>query len=214
MAIGVIGRKAGMTRIFTEDGSAVPVTVVRVEPNRITQIKQPERDGYSALQLTTGTRRANRVTRPVAGHFAGAGVEPGRGLWELRAPAETASVYEAGGELDVTQFEAGQRVDVVGTSKGRGFQGTVKRHNFNTQDNSHGNSLAHRVPGSIGQMQDPGHVWKGKRMPGHMGNARRTAQNLEVVRVDAERGLLLLRGAVPGSKDGDLMVKPTVKAQR
>jgi large subunit ribosomal protein L3 len=214
MAIGVIGRKAGMTRIFTEDGSAVPVTVVRVEPNRITQIKQPERDGYSALQLTTGTRRANRVTRPEAGHFAGAGVEPGRGLWELRAPAETASVYEAGGELDVTQFEAGQRVDVVGTSKGRGFQGTVKRHNFNTQDNSHGNSLAHRVPGSIGQMQDPGHVWKGKRMPGHMGNARRTAQNLEVVRVDAERGLLLLRGAVPGSKDGDLMVKPTVKAQR
>jgi len=214
MAIGVIGRKAGMTRIFTEDGSAVPVTVVRVEPNRITQIKQPERDGYSALQLTTGTRRANRVTRPEAGHFAGAGVEPGRGLWELRAPAETARVYEAGGELDVTQFEAGQRVDVVGTSKGRGFQGTVKRHNFNTQDNSHGNSLAHRVPGSIGQMQDPGHVWKGKRMPGHMGNARRTAQNLEVVRVDAERGLLLLRGAVPGSKDGDLMVKPTVKAQR
>jgi len=214
MAIGVIGRKAGMTRIFTEDGSAVPVTVVRVEPNRITQIKQPERDGYSALQLTTGTRRANRVTRPEAGHFAAAGVEPGRGLWELRAPAETARVYEAGGELDVTQFEAGQRVDVVGTSKGRGFQGTVKRHNFNTQDNSHGNSLAHRVPGSIGQMQDPGHVWKGKRMPGHMGNARRTAQNLEVVRVDAERGLLLLRGAVPGSKDGDLMVKPTVKAQR
>ncbi len=214
MAIGVIGRKAGMTRIFTEDGSAVPVTVVRVEPNRITQIKQPERDGYSALQLTTGTRRANRVTRPESGHFAGAGVEPGRGLWEFRAPAETASAYEVGGELDVTQFEAGQRVDVIGTSKGRGFQGTVKRHNFNTQDNSHGNSLAHRVPGSIGQMQDPGHVWKGKRMPGHMGNARRTAQNLEVVRVDAERGLLLLRGAVPGSKNGDLMVKPTVKAQR
>lgn len=214
MAIGVIGRKAGMTRIFTDEGAAIPVTVIRVEPNRVTQIKQPARDGYSALQLTTGSRRTNRVPKPEAGHFAKAGVEPGRGLWEVRLPDVDATELAVGSELGVAQFEAGQRVDVVGTTKGRGFQGTVRRHNFNTQDNSHGNSLAHRVPGSIGQMQDPGHVWKGKRMPGHMGNARSTAQNLEVVRVDAERGLLLVRGAVPGAKNGDLMVQPSVKAQR
>jgi len=214
MAIGVIGRKAGMTRIFTDEGAAIPVTVIRVEPNRVTQIKRPERDGYSALQLTTGSRRAARVPKPEAGHFAQAGVEPGRGLWEVRLPAASAGEHEVGAALDVGQFEAGQRVDVTGTTKGRGFQGTVRRHNFNTQDNSHGNSLAHRVPGSIGQMQDPGHVWKGKRMPGHMGNAKRTAQNLEVVRVDAERGLLLVRGAVPGASNGDLMVQPSVKTQR
>lgn len=214
MAIGVIGRKAGMTRIFTDEGAAIPVTVIRVEPNRVTQIKRPERDGYSALQLTTGSRRAARVPKPEAGHFAQAGVEPGRGLWEVRLPAASAGEHEVGAALDVGQFEAGQRVDVTGTTKGRGFQGTVRRHNFNTQDNSHGNSLAHRVPGSIGQMQDPGHVWKGKRMPGHMGNAKRTAQNLEVVRVDAERGILLVRGAVPGASNGDLMVQPSVKTQR
>ncbi len=214
MAIGVIGRKAGMTRIFTDEGAAIPVTVIRVEPNRVTQIKQPGRDGYSALQLTTGSRRANRVPKPEAGHFAKAGIEPGRGLWEVRLPDADSSELSAGSELGVDQFEAGQRVDITGTTKGRGFQGTVRRHNFNTQDNSHGNSLAHRVPGSIGQMQDPGHVWKGKRMPGHMGNAKRTAQNLEVVRVDAERGLLLVRGAVPGANNGDLMVQPSVKAQR
>jgi large subunit ribosomal protein L3 len=214
MAIGVIGRKAGMTRIFTDEGAAIPVTVIRVEPNRVTQIKRPERDGYSALQLTTGSRRAARVPKPEAGHFAQAGVEPGRGLWEVRLPAASAGEHEVGTALDVGQFEAGQRVDVTGTTKGRGFQGTVRRHNFNTQDNSHGNSLAHRVPGSIGQMQDPGHVWKGKRMPGHMGNAKRTAQNLEVVRVDAERGILLVRGAVPGASNGDLMVQPSVKTQR
>ena len=212
MAIGVIGRKAGMTRVFTEDGAAVPVTVIRVEANRVAQVKSVERDGYRAAQVTTGSRRASRVPRPEAGHFARAGLEPGRGLWEFRL-AEGEEV-EVGSEFGVDQFEAGQRVDVTGASKGRGFAGTVKRHNFRTQDASHGNSLAHRVPGSIGQMQDPGHVWKGKKMPGHMGDARSTAQNLEIVRVDAERGLLLVKGAVPGSKNGDLVVKPSVKAQR
>lgn len=214
MAIGVIGRKAGMTRVFTDDGAAVPVTVIRVEPNRVTQIKTATRDGYRAAQVTTGSRRATRVPRPEAGHFAKAGVEPGRGLWEFRLAADEGEELEVGAEVGVDRFEAGQRVDVTGTSKGRGFAGTVKRHNFRTQDASHGNSLAHRVPGSIGQMQDPGHVWKGKKMPGHMGNARSTAQNLEIVRVDAERGLLLVRGAVPGARDGDLVVRPSVKAQR
>ena len=215
MAIGVIGRKAGMTRVFTEDGESIPVTVIHIESNRITQLKTRERDGYRALQVTTGTRRANRVVRPQQGHFAKAGVEPGRGLWEFRLEGEDEGAdLEVGVELGVDRFEAGQRVDVSGTSKGRGFAGTVKRHNFRTQDATHGNSLSHRVPGSIGQMQDPGHVWKGKKMPGHMGDARRTTANLEVVRVDAERGVLLVRGAVPGSRDGDLIVRPSVKAQR
>ena len=203
-----------MTRVFTDAGESIPVTVIRVESNRITQLKTPERDGYAALQVTTGEQRADRLTRPEQGHFAKAGVEPGRGLWEFRLEGEEAGDLEVGGELGVDRFEAGQRVDISGTSKGRGFAGTVKRHNFRTQDASHGNSLSHRVPGSIGQMQDPGHVWKGKKMPGHMGNARRTVSNLEVVRVDAERGVLLVRGAVPGSRDGDLVVRPSVKAQR
>lgn len=214
MAIGVIGRKAGMTRVFTEDGGSVPVTVIRVEPNRVTQVKSATRDGYRALQVTTGSRRPARVTRPEAGHFAKAGIEPGRGLWELGLAADQGEELEVGAELGVDQFEAGQRIDVSGTTKGRGFAGSVKRHNFRTQDASHGNSLSHRVPGSIGQMQDPGHVWKGKKMPGHMGNARATAKNLEVVRVDAERGLLLVRGAVPGARGGDLLVRPSVKAGR
>jgi len=212
MAIGVIGRKAGMTRVFTDEGASVPVTVIRVEPNRVTQVRSVERDGYRAAQVTTGSRRASRVPRPEAGHFAKAGIEPGRGLWEFRLGE--GEELEVGAEIGLDQFEAGQRVDVTGSSKGRGFAGTVKRYNFRTQDASHGNSLAHRVPGSIGQMQDPGHVWKGKKMPGHMGNARTTAQNLEVVRVDADRGVLLVKGAVPGSKNGDLVVKPSVKAQR
>lgn len=214
MAIGVIGRKAGMTRVFTDDGASVPVTVIHVEPNRITQLKSAESDGYVAIQVTTGARRASRVTRPLAGHFAKAGVEPGRGLWEFRLADSGTDEYEVGAELSVDQFEAGQHVDVAGTSKGRGFAGTVKRHNFRTQDATHGNSLAHRVPGSIGQAQDPGHVFKGKKMPGHMGNARTTAQNLEVVRVDAERGLLLVKGAVPGAAGGDLIVRPSIKAAR
>lgn len=214
MAIGVIGRKAGMTRVFTDNGASVPVTVIQVEPNRVTQLKNDERDGYMAVQVTTGSRRASRVTRPVAGHYARAGVEPGRGLWEFRLVEGDTGEYEVGGEIGVDQFEAGQRVDVCGSSKGRGFAGTVKRYNFRTQDATHGNSLAHRVPGSIGQAQDPGHVFKGKKMPGHMGNVRRTTQNLEVVRVDAERGLLLVKGAVPGATGGDLIVLPSVKAAR
>lgn len=214
MAIGVIGRKAGMTRVFTDDGDSVPVTVIRVEPNRVTQVKNLERDGYRALQVTTGSRRASRVTRPLAGHFAKAGVEPGRGLWEFRLEGEEEPEIEAGAELGVDRFEAGQRVDVRGISKGRGFAGVVKRHNFRTQDASHGNSLAHRVPGSIGQAQDPGRVHPGKKMPGHMGNRRTTAQNLEVVRVDADRGLILVKGAIPGAVDGDLVVLPSIKTQR
>ncbi len=214
MAIGVIGRKAGMTRVFTDNGASVPVTVIQVEPNRVTQLKNQERDGYTAVQVTTGSRRASRVTRPVAGHYARAGVEPGRGLWEFRLVNDDAVEFEIGGEIGVDQFEAGQRVDVSGTSKGRGFAGTVKRYNFRTQDATHGNSLAHRVPGSIGQAQDPGHVFKGKKMPGHMGNVRCTTQNLEVVRVDAERGLLLVKGPVPGATGGDLVVLPSVKAAR
>ncbi|MDZ7830091.1 MAG: 50S ribosomal protein L3 [Halofilum sp. (in: g-proteobacteria)] len=214
MAIGVIGRKAGMTRVFTDEGASVPVTVIRVEPNRVTQIKSVERDGYAALQVTTGERRASRVTRAQAGHYAKAGTEPGRGLWEFRVEGDEAGEIEVGAELGIDRFEAGQRVDVRGTSKGRGFAGAVKRHNFRTQDASHGNSLAHRVPGSIGQAQDPGRVLKGKKMPGHMGNERKTTQNLEVVRVDTERGLILVKGAVPGAVDGDLVVLPSVKARR
>lgn len=214
MAIGVIGRKAGMTRVFTDNGASVPVTVIRVEPNRITQLKTDGRDGYAAVQVTTGSRRASRVTRPLSGHYARAGVEPGRGLWEFRLAPPGDAELEVGSELGVDQFEAGQRVDVSGTSKGRGFAGAVKRHNFRTQDATHGNSLAHRAPGSIGQAQDPGHVFKGKKMPGHMGNERKTLQNLEVVRVDAERGLLLVKGAVPGAAGGDLIVRPSVKAAR
>jgi len=214
MAIGVIGRKAGMTRVFTDAGASVPVTVIRVEPNRVTQIKSVERDGYAALQVTTGERRASRVTRAQAGHYAKAGTEPGRGLWEFRLEGDEAGDIEVGAELGIDRFEPGQRVDVRGVSKGRGFAGAVKRHNFRTQDASHGNSLAHRVPGSIGQAQDPGRVLKGKKMPGHMGNERKTTQNLEVVRVDTERGLILVKGAVPGAVNGDLVVLPSVKARR
>lgn len=213
MAIGVIGRKAGMTRVFTEDGESIPVTVIHVEGNRITQLKTQERDGYRALQVTTGTRRANRVARPQQGHFAKAGVEPGRGLWEFRLDGEEGADLEVGAELGVDRFEAGQRVDVSGTSKGRGFAGTVKRYNFRTQDATHGNSLSHRAPGSIGQNQTPGRVFKGKKMSGQLGNARCTVQNLEVVRVDSERNLLLIRGAVPGSRGGRVVVRPAVKAK-
>ncbi|PWG62102.1 50S ribosomal protein L3 [Sediminicurvatus halobius] len=211
MAIGIVGRKRGMTRIFTEDGASVPVTVIEAAPNRVTQIKAEARDGYRAVQVTTGERRPNRVPKPVAGHVAKAGVEMGRGLWEFRLEADAEGV-EAGGELKVDQFEAGQTVDVTGTSKGKGFAGTVKRHNFRTQDATHGNSKAHRAPGSIGQAQDPGRVHPGKKMAGQMGNVRSTTQNLEIFRVDAERNLLLVRGAVPGSRGGDVIVRPAVKA--
>lgn len=213
MAIGLIGRKRGMTRVFSEDGVSVPVTVVEVEPNRVTQVKDMERDGYRAIQVTTGTRRPSRVTRPMTGHFKKAGVEAGRGLWEFRLEDGDENALEAGAELKVDLFEAGQIVDVVGTSIGKGFAGTIKRHNFRGQRNSHGNSRAHRVPGSIGQNQTPGRVFKGKKMSGQMGNVRRTVQNLEVVRVDAERNLLLIKGGVPGAKNGDLVISPAVKSR-
>ncbi|MEX0385378.1 50S ribosomal protein L3 [Spiribacter onubensis] len=211
MAIGIVGRKRGMTRIFMEDGASVPVTVVEATPNRVTQIKAEASDGYRAVQVTAGTRRPSRVNRAAAGHVARAGVEMGRGLWEFRLRDGVEAEVEPGGELTVEQFEAGAIVDVTGTSKGKGFAGTVKRHNFRTQDNTHGNSTAHRAPGSIGQAQDPGRVLPGKKMSGQLGNVRTTTQNLEVVRVDAERNLLLIRGAVPGSRDGDVIVRPAVK---
>ncbi|MFP8966408.1 50S ribosomal protein L3 [Pokkaliibacter sp. CJK22405] len=211
MTIGVIGRKAGMTRIFTEDGASVPVTVIEVEPNRITQLKTVDVDGYSAIQVTTGSRRASLVSKPLAGHFAKAGVEAGRGLWEFRLPE--GQTFNVGDQLTVEQFEAGQKIDVVGQSKGKGFQGGIKRHNFLSQDATHGNSVSHRAPGSIGQCQTPGRVFKGKKMAGHMGAERVTVQSLEIVRIDAERNLLLVKGAVPGATGGDLIIQPAVKAR-
>jgi len=211
MAIGLVGRKAGMTRVFTEDGASVPVTVIEMQPNRVTQVKTVESDGYRAVQVTAGERKARRVTKPQAGHFAKAGVAAGRGMWEFRLDGEEGSELAAGAELKVDLFAAGQKVDVSGVTIGKGFAGTVKRHNFRTQDMTHGNSLSHRAPGSIGQNQTPGRVFKGKRMAGHMGNVQRTAQSLEVVRVDAERNLLLVKGAVPGAKGSDVIVRPAVK---
>lgn len=211
MTIGLIGRKAGMTRVFTEDGDSLPVTVIEVEPNRVTQLKTLEVDGYRAVQVTTGTRRPTRVTKPVAGHLAKAGVEAGRGFWEFRLAEGEGQELAAGTELKVDIFQVGQWVDVVGTSIGKGFAGTVKRHHFAMKDATHGNSLSHRTPGSIGQRQTPGRVFKGKRMSGQMGNVRRSMQNLEVVRVDAARNLLLVKGAVPGARGGDLLVRPAVK---
>jgi len=208
--IGLVGRKVGMTRVFTEEGVSIPVTVVEVEANRISQVKTLETDGYAAIQVTTGTKKANRVTKPEAGHFAKAGVEAGRGLWEFRL--ENGEEFEVGAELTVELFNEVKKVDVTGTSKGKGFQGAVKRWNFRTQDMTHGNSLSHRAPGSIGQCQTPGRVFKGKKMAGHMGAERVTTQNLEIVRVDAERNLLLIKGAVPGSIGGNVIVKPAVKA--
>ena len=213
MTIGVIGRKVGMTRIFTDEGSSIPVTVIEVEPNRITQMKADDSDGYRAVQVTTGTRRASRVTKAQAGHFAKAGVEAGRGVWEFRLADGEGDDFAAGGEIKVDIFQEGQKVDVAGTSIGKGFQGGIKRHNFSMQDATHGNSLSHRSNGSIGQNQTPGRVFKGKKMSGHMGSVRRTQQTLEVVRVDAENNLLLIKGAVPGSKNGDVMVTPAVKAR-
>lgn len=213
MTIGVVGRKAGMTRIFTEDGASVPVTVIEVEPNRVAQLKTLENDGYSAVQVTVGTRRATRVTKPMAGHFAKAKVQPGRGLWEFRLGDGEGADLAVGAELKADMFAAGQKVDVTGTTMGKGFAGTIKRYNFTMGDATHGNSLSHRSSGSIGQNQSPGRVFKGKKMAGQMGNVRRAAQNLEVVRVDAERNLLLVKGAVPGAKGGDLIVRPAVKAK-
>jgi large subunit ribosomal protein L3 len=213
MTIGIVGRKAGMTRIFNDDGVSVPVTVIAVEPNRVTQIKTVENDGYRALQVTTGSRRASRVTRQMAGHYARAGTEAGRGLWEFRLADGEGEEIEVGSEISVDVFEAGQSVDVSGITIGKGYAGVIKRHNFRMQDATHGNSISHRAPGSIGQCQTPGRVFKGKRMSGHMGNVKRSIQNIEVVRVDADRNLLLVKGAVPGSKGGDVIIRPAVKAR-
>lgn len=212
MALGLVGKKSGMTRIFTEDGVSIPVTVIEVTPNRITQIRTPEVDGYSAVQVTAGSRKAKHLTKAQAGHFAKAGVEAGRIVREFRL-ADDQEVPAQGSELTVSLFEAGQIIDVTGTSKGKGFQGVVKRWNFRTQDATHGNSLSHRAPGSIGQNQTPGRVFKGKKMSGHMGAEQVTVQSLEIVRVDVERNLLLVKGAVPGATGGDVIVHPAVKAR-
>jgi large subunit ribosomal protein L3 len=210
MTIGLVGKKAGMTRVFSEDGQAIPVTVIEVPTQLVTQIKTQETDGYQAIQVTYGEKKASRVSKPAAGHFAKAGVQAGRGLCEFRTEEE----FTVGAELTVSRFEDGQKVDVTGTSKGKGFQGGVKRWNFQMQDATHGNSLSHRAPGSIGQCQTPGRVWKGKKMAGHMGSEQVTTQSLEIIRVDVERGLLLVKGAVPGATGGDLIVKPAVKVKR
>jgi len=210
MTIGIVGRKSGMTRVFTDEGVSVPVTVVEVLPNRVTQIKDLETDGYRAIQVTTGDRKASRVSKPAAGHYAKAGTAAGDGLWEFRLDGSE-ETFEVGSELTVERFEQGQKVDVAGRSKGKGFQGAVKRWNFSMQDATHGNSLSHRAPGSIGQCQTPGRVFKGKKMAGHMGAERVTTQGLEVVRVDSERNLLLIKGAVPGAPGGHVIVRPTVK---
>ena len=211
MAIGIVGRKVGMTRVFTEEGDSVPVTVIEVEPNRVTQVRNAEIDGYAAVQVTTGHRKMSRVNKPTAGHLAKAGVEPGRGIWEFRLDGAEGSDIEIGGAIKADIFEAGQKVDVRGNTKGKGFQGGVKRHNFQMQDATHGNSLSHRSAGSIGQCQTPGRVFKGKKMAGQMGSVQRSAQNLEVVRVDVERNLLLIKGAVPGHQGSDVIVTPAVK---
>ncbi len=212
MAIGLVGRKCGMTRIFTEAGVSVPVTVIEVDPNRITQIKTLESDGYQAVQVTTGERRASRVTQAMAGHFGKAEVAAGRGVWEFRVGADELAAYQVGGKVGVDLFAVGQVVDVTGTSKGRGFQGGVKRWNFRTQDATHGNSVSHRVHGSTGQNQSPGRVFKGKKMAGHLGDVRVTVQGLEVVSIDAEKSVLVIKGAVPGAIGYDVIVRPSVKA--
>jgi large subunit ribosomal protein L3 len=209
MSLGLVGRKVGMTRVFSDDGVSTPVTVIEVEPNRVSQIKTVETDGYTAVQVITGTRRASRVTKPLAGHYRKAGVEPGRGAWEFRV--DSVDGMELGSEIHVSIFEQGQIVDVAGVSKGKGFQGGIKRHNFTMQDATHGNSVSHRSNGSIGQNQTPGRVFKGKKMSGHMGAANVTTQNLQIVRIDAERNLVLIRGAVPGAKSGDVIILPATK---
>jgi large subunit ribosomal protein L3 len=213
MTTGIVGRKCGMTRVFTEDGVSIPVTVIEAQPNRITQVKTVDVDGYRAVQVTAGSKKASRVSKPEAGHFAVAKVEAGDQVRELRLADSDTTEYEKGSELTVDLFKEGQKVDVIGTSIGKGFAGVIKRYHFAMQDATHGNSLAHRAPGSIGQNQSPGRVFKGKKMSGHMGNVRRTVQNLEVVRVDVERNLLLIKGAVPGHKGSSVMVRPAIKSK-
>lgn len=213
MSIGLVGRKSGMTRVFTEEGVSVPVTVIEVQPNRVTQIKTVESDGYDAIQVTAGSRKASQLKKSEAGHYSKAGVEAGEGLWEFRTEGEDLGEIATGSEIKVDRFEAGQKVDVTGTSKGKGFQGGVKRHNFSMQDATHGNSLSHRAPGSIGQCQTPGRVWKGKKMAGQMGNVKKTLQGMEVVKVDAENNLLLVKGALPGATGSNLIVRPATKSR-
>lgn len=210
MSIGIVGRKCGMSRIFTENGQSVPVTLIEATPNRIVQIKTQEADGYQAVQVTAGEKRAALINKPLSGHYAKAKVEAGRGLWEFRVDALDG--YEVGGEIRADIFATGQIVDVQGVTKGKGFQGTIKRHNFRMGDATHGNSLSHRSPGSLGQRQTPGRVFPGKKMSGHMGSDVQTTQNLEVMKVDAERGLIAIRGAVPGAPGGDVIVRPAAKA--
>jgi len=211
MTIGLVGRKSGMTRVFTSEGVSIPVTVIEVDPNRITQVKTPETDGYSAVQVTIGNRRPSRVVKPAAGHFAKANTEAGASLWELRN--DQGEAFQVGDQITVESFQEGQMVDVSGVSKGKGFAGVIKRWNFSMQDATHGNSLSHRAPGSIGQNQSPGRVFKGKKMAGHMGARNVTVQSLVVVKVDAARNLLLIKGAIPGAPGGNVIVRPAVKAR-
>lgn len=211
-SLGIVGRKAGMSRVFTEDGKSVPVTLIEATPNRITQIKTPESDGYSAVQVTAGVKRASLLNKPETGHLAKAKVEAGRGLWELRVADDKIGEFSVGGEIKADIFEVGQLVDVQGVTKGKGFQGTIKRWNFKMGDATHGNSLSHRQPGSLGQRQTPGRVFPGKKMSGHMGAVQQSTQRLQVVKVDAERGLIAVKGAVPGAPGGDVIVRPSSKA--
>ncbi|ORU90181.1 MAG: 50S ribosomal protein L3 [Cycloclasticus sp. symbiont of Poecilosclerida sp. M] len=209
MSLGLVGRKCGMSRVFTEDGVSIPVSVVQILPNRITQVKHIEADGYAAVQVTTGEKKNARVNKASAGHYSKAGVDAGRGLWEFRLEAD--SELEVGSDIAIDTFSEGQKVDVRGTSIGKGFAGVVKRHNFQMQDATHGNSISHRAPGSIGQCQTPGRVFKGKKMAGHMGNRQITTQNLEIIRVDADKSVVLIKGAIPGAKNGDIVITPAIK---
>jgi large subunit ribosomal protein L3 len=212
MSIGLVGRKCGMSRLFTEDGRSIPVTLIEATPNRVTQVKTEDNDGYSAVQVTAGAKRASLLTNPEKGHYAKAKVEPGRGLWEFRLNSADAGKYAVGAEIKADEvFQVGQIVDVAGVSKGKGFQGTIKRHGFTMGDATHGNSLSHRAPGSIGQRQTPGRVFPGKKMSGHMGAVNRTVQGLEVVKVDGDRHLIAVKGAVPGATGGDVIIRPTTK---
>jgi|TARA_B110000438_G_scaffold58410_1_gene58460 large subunit ribosomal protein L3 len=211
MTIGLIGKKQGMTRVFTPEGDAISVTVISVQPNTITQIKSDETDGYSSVQVTTGNKKEKHLTKPQLGHFKKNSINPGEGLWEFRVNADQIAELEVGSDLFLEQFEEGQSVDVSGTSKGKGFQGTVKRWNFQMQDATHGNSISHRAPGSIGQCQTPGKVWKGKKMSGHMGDERKTVQNLKITSIDEENSLLLIKGPIPGATGSDIILKPAIK---
>jgi len=215
MTIGLVGRKCGMSRVFTDDGRSIPVTLIEATPNRVTQVKTVETDGYNAVQVAVGTKRAALVTKPLAGHYAKAKVEAGRGLFEFRLNADELAKFAVGGEVKADEvFTVGQKVDVAGISKGKGFQGTIKRWHFTMGDATHGNSLSHRSPGSIGQRQTPGRVFPGKKMAGHMGNVRRSAVNLEVVKIDNDRHLIAIKGSVPGAPGGDVIIRPAVKAKK